>query len=152
MHVLRTTYGVQTRSFDELEAGAETVRAEMQHLLRGAGGVSSTAGLRFEARGFVSPMENRHEVLADPILADGRATLTAAGPSHEAADGVHYSGGAPSRGCAIEEAFRARCALLLVSGDLHVEERGWLAALDRLALGAELPGDEVLLSHLDSRF
>ena len=46
-HALRTQYGVQTRSFDELEADPGQAQAEMRHLLRGAGGTSATAGQRF---------------------------------------------------------------------------------------------------------
>ena len=47
MHWLSVHYGVESVSLDQLEAGPAEAQATMRHLLRGAGGTSATAGLKF---------------------------------------------------------------------------------------------------------
>ena len=57
MHVLRRDYGIAPWTYDEMLAAPTQARREMRHLVRGAGGLSASAGMSLQGAGNVAREE-----------------------------------------------------------------------------------------------
>ena len=134
-HALTTSFGITTASLDALDAEPRSAQAQMSHWLRGAGGVSQSAGAIF--------VRDSGQRVGTSVEEEASAAASCTPEPAVWADRSPLG---------VAAALRARAAEARAAGMSQSSQvSAWLEALDRRDRDDERESDEVLLSQMVSR-